>query len=80
MRKRDIVILVISFAVIGISLFFMLRLLFPPKNDNTATESSNIPTVPTTIDETTYKNVENLSDYGTVNLKGLGKSNLFGGF
>lgn len=80
MKKRDIIILIISFAVIGVSLFFMLRLLFPPKKIDTVTEASTIPTVPTTIDETTYKNVENLSDYGSINLTGLGKSNLFGGF
>lgn len=80
MKKRDIVILLISFAVIGVSLFFILRLLFPPKKADTGTEANTIPAVPTTIDETTYKNVENLSDYGTINLTGLGKNNLFGGF
>lgn len=81
MRKKDILVMVIALIAIGASVFFMLRLLSPKKDaSQTATESENIPNVPSVIDEATYKNVETLSDYGTVTMQGIGKTDLFAGF
>jgi hypothetical protein len=81
MKKRDVVTLIFACVIIGVAIFFMMRMLFPPADNSEVTEEAEkIPTVPATIDETTYKNVEGLSDYGAVNLEGIGKSNLFAGF
>jgi hypothetical protein len=81
MKKKDILALVISVAIIGASVFFMLQLLSPAQDDSTlTTESDAIPAVPDSIDETTYKNIENLSDYGGANLEGIGKRDLFSKF
>lgn len=81
MKKKDIVILAFSIAIIGVAVFFMLRMLFPPQNNSAIVEeAATIPVVPSTIDESTYKGVENLSDYGDVSLDGIGKKDLFAGF
>lgn len=80
MKNKDILMLVVSVFIIGFSVYFIINLLQPPQIEVGESESDTIPAVPTEIDETTYKNVESLSDYGTVTLDGIGKSNLFAGF
>jgi hypothetical protein len=81
MKKKEIVVLIFACAIIGVSVFFIVRMLFPPSDNTQITgESEQIPTVPAAIDETTYKNIENLSDYGAATIDGIGKSDLFAGF
>lgn len=81
MKKRDIIILIIALLAIGLSVFFMLRMLFPPQDNSAITqESESIPVVPSTIDDATYNNIEGLADYGQANLEGIGKKDLFSGF
>jgi hypothetical protein len=79
LKKRDIFILILSVFVIAVAGFFLMRMIFPPKDNTAITEEANkIPAVPATIDETTYEGVENLSDYGAANLTKIGKTDLFG--
>lgn len=81
MKKRDFIILALSFAVIGFAVFMMFRLLSPSTDSgNTSSEADNIPTVPGQIDETTYRTIEGLSDYGEAALENIGKKDLFAGF
>ena len=81
MKKKDIFVLVISIAVIGASVFFMFQMITPKVDESSiTTESEAIPSVPESLDETTYKNVESLSDYGEANLDSIGKTDLFAGF
>ena len=81
MKKKDIIIVVVALVAIAVSVFFVLRMLFPPvDNSQIITESDNIPEVPEEIDEKTYGVVESLSDYGSVSMEGIGKSDLFSDF
>lgn len=81
MKKKEMITLVVAVGVIAVSIYFILQLLFPKAPaEETNTESDNIPTVPTNIDEDTLKRVEDLSDYGKPDLTGIGKSDLFAGF
>lgn len=81
MKKKDIVILAISFVVIFGAIFMMLRLLSPNQNGSqNKSEADSIPTVPDQIDETTYKTIESLFDYGEATLQNIGKTDLFAGF
>jgi len=81
MKKKDILILTIAFFAMGISIFLVIRMLSPKQEESqTITEVETIPEVPSNIDEQTYKNVETLSDYGTITMEGIGKSDLFSGF
>jgi hypothetical protein len=77
-KKKDIILLSVSLIVILVSVYFSFGLLFPSNEDTTAdnaTKKEKI--VPSSIDETGYKSVETLSDYGKPNLDGIGKSDLF---
>lgn len=81
MKKKDILILIIAFCAMGISIFFVIKMISPKKDTSQlVTEAEIIPSVPANIDEQTYQNVETLSDYGTVTMEGIGKSDLFSGF
>jgi hypothetical protein len=81
MKKKDILVLIVSVVIIGASVFFMLQMITPKVDESSiTTESEAIPSVPESLDETTYKNVEELSDYGEANLDGIGKNDLFAGF
>lgn len=81
MKKKDILILIIAFLVMGVSIFLVIRMLSPKQQESqTVAEVETIPEVPSSIDEQTYKNVETLSDYGTITMEGIGKSDLFSGF
>jgi hypothetical protein len=81
MKKKDIIILVVASIVIAGSVFFLLRLLNPPvENQNTKTESESIKAIPTTFDENTLKRIQSLSDYGNPGLENIGKADLFAGY
>jgi hypothetical protein len=81
MRKKDIITLVVAVVIIGVSVYFMLQLLFPQENQaNITSESERVQEVPESIDETTYETVKDLSDYGVPSLSELGKKDLFAGF
>ncbi len=81
MKKNEIIILIIATIVIGISAFFMIRLLNPtPKTTTETTEADQIKSIPTTIDENTFERINNLSDYGEPNLDNIGKTDIFSGY
>lgn len=82
MTKKEIIILICACLAIGLSIYFGFTLLFPSdkSNDQSSTNSNNVEQVSSEIDETTYKTVNTLSDYGKPELSGVGKSDLFAGF
>lgn len=79
MKPKDIITLVVAVVVIGVCGYFAANMLFPKKDTSNleTTEAQKIERVPLEIDETTYKAVQNLSDYGQPDLSGLGKVDLF---
>lgn len=80
MRTKDIPVLVFCIIIIGVSVYFSVQLLFPQSKVKTEGVQVDVPEIPETFDETTYKTITNLSDYGKPALDGLGKADLFGGF
>lgn len=82
MSKKEIITLVVACAVIGVAVYFITTLLFPNQktNDESTGKSTNTQTVPTELDDTTYKSINTLSDYGKPDLSGVGKSDLFAGY
>lgn len=79
MKIKDVVTVVVAVAVIGVCGYFAVNMLFPKKDTSNleSTEAQKIERVPLEIDETTYKAVQSLSDYGQPDLSGLGKADLF---
>jgi flagellar basal body-associated protein FliL len=82
MSKKEIITLVVACSVLGIAIYFIVTLLFPNNNtsNQNVTQNTNTQTVPAELNDTTYKTVNTLSDYGKPDLSGLGKSDLFAGF
>lgn len=80
MKPKEIVILVICTLIIGVSIYFSMSLLFPKPKVTTEGIKSEVPEIPESFDESTYKTITELSDYGKPQLDGLGKADLFGGF
>lgn len=79
MTKKDIVTLVISLIVISACVFGVITILSPKKNTNVQGTKTEVVPVPKEIDEKTYKNVNDLKDYGKPNIEGIGKEDLFSG-
>lgn len=80
MKTKDIITLVVATLIIAVSVFFIVRLLSPSTNVNTAGTKSTVVPVPEQIDDSAFKSVSDLKDYGKPALSGLGKSDLFAGF
>lgn len=79
MKKNDIVKLVIATVVIIGCIVFAMFYLFPSKkqNQNQVSISQQEQTrIPNKIDETVFKTIATLSDYGKPNLDNIGKSDL----
>lgn len=83
MKQKDIITLVVAAVIIGVSGYFIYKMLFPSKtstqNVQTKAESTLI-TVPASIDEKTFTTVSTLSDYGKPDSSGVGKADLFSDF
>lgn len=79
MKTKDIITLVLAIGAIVVSAYFGYNMLFPSQNktQNENVQAEKVNVVPKEIDETTYKAVEVLSDYGKPALDGLGKPDLF---
>lgn len=81
MKTKDIIILVIGSIVIGVSIFFMIKLINPTTGkQNTKTEADNIQSIPNDFDEGTLNRLQSLSDYGKPALDNIGKPDLFAGY
>lgn len=87
MTKKDIITLTVALVIICVCAYFGYTLL---TNSGKSTQTSQNTTenenkaaknnIPKTIDETTYKTINTLSDYGKPELSGLGKPDLFADF
>lgn len=83
MNKKNILTILVSVIVMGVSIYFIYSLLFPKKPDttvDTTNKTEGIQTVPSSFDETTYKAISILSDYGKPALSGIGKGDIFSDF
>lgn len=82
MSKRDIITLVAASLVLGVAIYFIINLLSPPaeKTESTAETAETTQTVPAKVDDTAYKSITTLSDYGKPALSGIGKTDLFAGY
>lgn len=79
MKKKEIITLVVALLVIGVSVFFIFKMLFPTTQVKTEGAKIEVQPVPLEIDEKTYDSVNDLRDYGKPAVEGVGKSDLFSG-
>jgi hypothetical protein len=82
MKKKDIITLVISILVMGVSIFFLWGMLFPkaPATSNTNnTQQTAVKNEFTgNIDNDTLDQIKKLNDYGEAPLDNIGRVNPFG--
>lgn len=78
MKKKEILMAVVSVILITVALYFVIQMLFPSKPPKKIEkESDKIPVVKQEIDEETYEIVDELNDYGLPKNDNLGKADLF---
>lgn len=80
MKPKEIIILVVTLVIIGVCGYFSYQMLFPsaPQVSKAGQTTTNVPKIPANINEdSSYTNVQNLSDYGKPDLSNIGKSDLF---
>ncbi|MDD3678839.1 MAG: hypothetical protein PHT36_01150 [Patescibacteria group bacterium] len=81
MKPKEIITVVIATGVLIVSIFFMIKIIAPTRDQTENTlESEKIPSIPSSFDEKTYEAVSELSDYGKPDLVGIGKKDLFAGY
>jgi hypothetical protein len=76
-KQRDIIVLVIATIIIGVAIYFMWVLLNPKPKDQNLLQTSTATGLTGQIDQTTFKRIDALSDYGRPNLDNIGKPDLF---
>lgn len=80
MKPKEIVLLIVATVAIIASVYFGFKLLNPKPAVKPTTEADKIKSIPSNIDEETYARIKNLSDYGLVDLSGMGKTDIFADF
>lgn len=74
--KEILTLIVASVVIIGAGIVIW-RLLFPAAKSVNQTDSKEVNTISTEIDQNTLKRIDSLSDYGQPNLDNIGKTDLF---
>jgi len=78
MKKKEILMLILSIIAITTALYFVVQMLFPNKEpESIVKDSDKIPVINEKIDEETYDIVQELKDHGLPTTEGIGKSDLF---
>lgn len=80
MKKKDIITAIVAVALIGVSGYFMYKMLAPAPSSTTKTGSTTKtePTITGNIDEETLKLISEKKDYGQAALDNIGRTNPFG--
>lgn len=79
MKKKDIILVVVSVLAIGVSIYFMIKMLNPaPKTAVVDATQNQEQKFTGNIDEDTLESLKKLNDYGEATLENIGRVNPFG--
>jgi len=79
MKKKDIITVIVAVVFIGVSVYFMYKMLAPTSTKKAETNTTKTETVITgNIDEETLKLISEKKDYGQAALDNIGRTNPFG--
>jgi len=84
MKKKDIITLIISIIIISITLYFMLKMIFPASSTSTTSSNANEAGVEVEksewqIDDTFYEEeISDLNNYGEAGMDNIGREDPFG--
>lgn len=80
MKTKDIITIVVAIALIGVSGYFIYKMLAPTSSQKTATTQTQTTgdTFTGKIDQTTLDQITAKKDYGEATLDNIGRTNPFG--
>lgn len=81
MKTKDIITMVVAVALIGVSGYFVYKMLSPATNNKQSTTGNQQQTRDTftgNIDQTTLDQISSRKDYGEATLDNIGRTNPFG--
>lgn len=81
MKTKDMITLTVAALIIGVSGFFIYRMLVPAKSNQQASSNNQQQTetkLTGNIDEATLKIISEKKDYGEASLDNIGRTNPFG--